>query len=133
MSDPASQGYTVTLELPDCATDWEADGEGVPTPIDAVESFQALLRGSPDLWVYRVKDNATGKAYLVDMADGPSVVDADDYIAIDLGGLRELGWGVFRHGHGLQAFGDGYMTEPIARARAAVLNAGLPATTVANI
>jgi hypothetical protein len=44
-----------------------------------------------------------------------------------------LGWGVCRQGHGLQQFGDGYMPKHIAEARAAVLNAGLPGTYVANV
>ena len=44
----------------------------------------------------------------------------------------DFGYGVCRHGHGLQAFGDGYMTEAVATARAEALNAGLPATVVPN-
>lgn len=44
----------------------------------------------------------------------------------------DFGWGVCRHGHGLQQFGDGYMTRDIAEQRAAALNAGLPATQIEN-
>jgi hypothetical protein len=50
----------------------------------------------------------------------------DDHVA------RDFGWGVCKHGHGLQEFGDGYMTEKVARARAEALNAGCPATIIPN-
>jgi hypothetical protein len=66
--------YTVELILPDCCADWEADGnEGEPTPIDAVKAFQNCASGSPDLYVYKVTDNTSGKCWHVDMASGPSV------------------------------------------------------------
>jgi hypothetical protein len=45
----------------------------------------------------------------------------------------DYGFGVCRHGFGLQSFGDGYMTEEVAEARAIALNAGRPATDVPNI
>jgi len=72
----------------------------------------------------------------------PTDLEIGDYVAIDLDENNahlypdqrtEFGWGVCRHGHGLQAFGDGYMTERVARARADVLNAGRPATEVPNV
>lgn len=44
-----------------------------------------------------------------------------------------LGWGVCRHGFGLQDFGDGYMSREVAEARAIALNAGRAATDVANV
>lgn len=55
------------------------------------------------------------------------------YFAIDLtannalcfpGRVVDLGWGVCRQGFGLQHFGDGYMTEAVANARADALNHG---------
>lgn len=70
------------------------------------------------------------------------------YLALDLdennrhsrGAYRErtgrepesFGWGVCRHGFGLQSFGDGFMSQEIAEARAKVLNEGRPATEIAN-
>jgi hypothetical protein len=44
----------------------------------------------------------------------------------------DFGYGVCRQGHGLQEFGDGYMTEGVATARAAALNAGESATDITN-
>lgn len=63
-----------------------------------------------------------------------------EYIAVDLTANNahmydepiDLGWGVCRHGHGLLAFGDGYMNEAIARARADALNRGEVGTSVVN-
>lgn len=66
---------------------------------------------------------------------------SSEYVAVDLtatnahiyrGRVVDLGWGVCRQGHGLQAFGDGHMTEQVARDRAAALNAGSVGTTVPN-
>jgi hypothetical protein len=72
-----------------------------------------------------------------------SYTPSGEYVAVDLtannahmyeeGNAPDFGWGVCRQGHGLQAFGDGYMPKHLAEARAAVLNAGLPATYVANV
>ena len=45
----------------------------------------------------------------------------------------DFGWGVCKHGHGLQEFGDGYMVERIAKQRAKALNAGKQATDIHNI
>jgi len=68
--------------------------------------------------------------------------EVGEYIAVDLTEnnrplnpdepARDLGWGVVRHGHGLQAFGDGYMTRTVAERRAAHLNAGGVGTDVWN-
>lgn len=44
----------------------------------------------------------------------------------------DFGWGVCRHGFGLQSFGDGYMTETVATARAHALNTGGMATDAPN-
>lgn len=71
-----------------------------------------------------------------------------DYIAIDLDANNQhsrdewaarngrqpdsFGWGVCRHGYGLQSFGDGFMSERVARSRANLLNAGLPASGMPN-
>jgi hypothetical protein len=46
---------------------------------------------------------------------------------------HDFGWGVCRQGYGLQDFGDGYMCERVARARAEALNTGCSATTIPNI
>lgn len=43
-----------------------------------------------------------------------------------------FGFGVCRHGFGLENFGDGYMDERVATARALALNRGGMATDVAN-
>lgn len=43
-----------------------------------------------------------------------------------------FGWGVCRHGFGLQQFGDGYMSEEVATARAIALNRGQLATDIVN-
>ena len=72
-----------------------------------------------------------------------------DFIAVDLDANNDharkrwaerhgrepssFGWGVCRHGHGLQHFGDGFMSERVARARATVLSEGRPATDVPNV
>jgi hypothetical protein len=45
----------------------------------------------------------------------------------------DLGWGVCRHGFGLQSLGDGWMCQEVAEARAIALNHGHPATDVPNI
>jgi hypothetical protein len=67
-------------------------------------------------------------------------IDLDENNAHQLRQARErfpdhpgFGWGVCRHGFGLQDFGDGYMSEEIATARAKALNEGRPATDVPNI
>jgi hypothetical protein len=44
----------------------------------------------------------------------------------------DFGWGVCRHGFGLQSFGDGYMTQRVAEARAKALNEGRSATDIPN-
>jgi hypothetical protein len=49
------------------------------------------------------------------------------------GEAPDLGYGVCRHGHGEQSFGDGYMTKAVAEARARALNAGRPATDIPNV
>lgn len=46
--------------------------------------------------------------------------------------LPSFGFGVCRHGFGLQELGDGYMDEKTAEARAKALNAGQPATSIHN-
>lgn len=45
----------------------------------------------------------------------------------------DFGWGVVRHGFGLQSFGDGYMTQEVATARAKALNQGKMATDIPNV
>lgn len=45
----------------------------------------------------------------------------------------DLGWGVCRHGFGLQSFGDGWMSREVAELRAKTMNAGHPGTDVPNI
>lgn len=44
----------------------------------------------------------------------------------------DFGWGVCKHGSGLQEFGDGYMIEAVARERARALNEGKQATDIPN-
>ncbi len=46
---------------------------------------------------------------------------------------QSFGWGVCRHGFGLQAFGDGWMSREVAEARAVALNHGRQATDVVNV
>lgn len=78
---------------------------------------------------------------ITDQQKGTISVDVRKYLAIDLTANNahcypdkdpppDFGWGVCKHGSGLQEFGDGYMVERIARARAAALNAGRSATTI---
>jgi hypothetical protein len=65
-----------------------------------------------------------------------------DHVAVDLTEANrhmypdrpdlDLGWGVVRHGHGLLAFGDGYMTREVAEQRAQHLDAGGVGTDVWN-
>lgn len=79
--------------------------------------------------------------------DHPEIgLKTGDYIAIDLDENNRyaraqyekrngqpapsFGWGVCRHGYGLQSFGDEPMTERVARIRAGLLNAGLPVTGI---
>jgi hypothetical protein len=66
--------FNVTLTLPNLCDpgDWQ-DSE--PTPVDAVDAFVAAASGSPDLWAYVVTDESTGQTYVVDMADGPSIIE----------------------------------------------------------
>lgn len=59
-----------------------------------------------------------------------------EYIAVEChGGIdpdSDLGWTVCRHGYGVQAFGDGYMSHRVAAIRAGLLNAGLPVSGTDN-
>lgn len=68
---------------------------------------------------------------------------SDEYIVVDLTANNahcypdaktppDFGFGVCRQNHGLQEFGDGYMNEKVATARAAALNAGLPGSSIVN-
>jgi hypothetical protein len=71
-------------------------------------------------------------------------IPAGTFIAIDLTANNahcypdhdtppDFGWGVCKHGRGLQEFGDGYMVESVARARAQALNEGKQATDIPNV
>jgi hypothetical protein len=77
------------------------------------------------------------------MKDRPSI-PIGTYIVIDLTANNagcypdretppDFGYGVCRHGHGLQEFGDGYMSKDVATARAEILNAGGRATDIPNV
>src|SRR3982751_553116 len=82
-TETTDMSYSVTLTLPDlCDTgDWQ-DGE--PTPVDAVEAFNHAVTGSPDLWVYRVREEGgQRRAFTVDMAEGPSVKEGNPFEPLD--------------------------------------------------
>ena len=62
-------------------------------------------------------------------------IDAFAYLRAILTRLPrpDLGWGVCRHGFGLQDFRDGHMSREVAEDRAIALNHGRPATDVPNV
>lgn len=67
------------------------------------------------------------------------VIDLDANNRAQVDEIRErfpdhpgFGWGVCRQGFGLQSFGDGYMSERVATARAKALNSGQPAYEIVN-
>jgi hypothetical protein len=71
--------FVVTLELPDICEGADFPNDE-PTPLDAVEAFVAAVEGSPDLWVYRVREEGGAKrCWVVDLAGGPSIREVDSF------------------------------------------------------
>ena len=78
------------------------------------------------------RDTVTGEYVALDLTEN-NRASIDAWCERNPGEPRpDFGWGVCRHGFGLQDFGDGYMPEHIAKARAIALNAGRPASVIHN-
>jgi hypothetical protein len=107
-------------DQPFCMTRWNADTGAVRVSID--DKFIGEIEYDVDT-DGRGWSPLHGKYLPIDLtANNPP--RNPDQVATD------FGWGVCRQGYGLQEFGDGYMTEKVARTRAEALNEGKVAAGV---